>query len=223
MAIVSHNDLTLGLRGRVGKYLVFRTFGGKTIASHTPRKPDPGKQSDAQRKTRATFREAAAWAVQTLRDPEQRRYFEQRASAAGLTNAYTAAVQHRMRWSGGLHDDRVSIEDKPVIDEEPKSTSVVRVSETNLSKEFLDLFHQRSPSFPASVETDLNPTRTHPVEGTAFSTSAKRNLPVPPNIRKVLIRNPKFKPSFKFLGSSHVQGLNENNIWVLDKSARGFL
>lgn len=185
MAIVSHNDLTLGLRGRVGKYLVFRTFGGKTIASHTPRKPDPRKQSDAQRKTRATFREAAAWAVQTLRDPEQRRYFEQRASAAGLTNAYTAAVQHRMRWSGGLHDDRVSIEDKPVLDEEPKSTSVVRASETNLSKEFLDLIRQRSPSFPGSVRTDLNSTRTHPVRGTAFLTFTKRNLLVPAKIRKV--------------------------------------
>ena len=153
MAIVSNNDLTLGLRGRVGKYLVFRTFGGKTIASHTPRKPDPRKQSNAQRKTRATFREAAAWAVQTLRDPEQRRYFEQRARATGLTNAYTAAVKQRMRWSSGLDGDRFSIGEKPVVVEKPTSPSVVRVPETNFSKELSDLFRQRRFFFLASIRS----------------------------------------------------------------------
>jgi hypothetical protein len=170
MAIVSDNDLTLGLRGRVGRYLVFRTFGGKTIVSHTPRKPDPRKQSNAQQKTRATFKEAAAWAVQTLRDPEQRRYFEQRAEATGLTNAYTAAVQQRMRWSSGLDGDRISIGEKPVIDEKPKSPSVVRVP-INFSMELSDLFRQRSFLFPASRKSRkpiLNPTDTHPVVGHIF-------------------------------------------------------
>lgn len=140
MAIVSDNDLTLGLRGRVGKYLVFRSVGGRTIASHSPRRPDPRKQSAAQRKTRATFREAAAWAVQTLRDPEQRRYFNQRARDNGLPNAYTAAVQHRMRWSGGLNDDRVSIK-IPVTAEEPALTSPVRSRKTKVAKDFSFCVH----------------------------------------------------------------------------------
>ncbi len=166
MAIVTNNDLTLGLRGRVGKYLVFRTFGGKTIASHTPRRPDPGKQSDAQRKTRTTFREAAAWAVQTLQDPEQRRYFEQRARDTGLTNAYTAAVQERMRSSRGLNEDRVSIRENTAINEKSKSTPVARAPEASHSKETACLLRQRRFSFPASVASRkpiVNPTRTYPV------------------------------------------------------------
>jgi hypothetical protein len=166
MAIVTDNDLTLGLRGRVGKYLVFRTVGGKTIASHAPRRPDPRKQSDAQRKTRATFREAAAWAVETLRDPEQRRYFELRAKETGLTNAYTAALQERMRYSGGLNDDRVSFREKMVTDEEPTSTTVVSAPEAGRTKGPACRLYQRSFSFPASIASrkpEANPTRTQPV------------------------------------------------------------
>src|SRR5690606_7687602 len=100
MAIVTNNDLTRGLRGRIGKHLVFRTFGGKTIASRAPRKPDPKKESTAQQQTRATFKKAAAWAVGTLQDPERKRYYQQRAEILGLPNAYTAAVKEYM--SGGV-------------------------------------------------------------------------------------------------------------------------
>lgn len=137
MAIVSNNDLTLGLRGRVGKYFVFRTVRGKTVASHSPRRPDPRKQSDAQRKTRAAFREAAAWAVQTLRDPEQRRYFERRAKDLGLPNSYTAAVQQRMRWSSELHGRLILANEKTEIGEASKAMSAFRASKAHLPKENL--------------------------------------------------------------------------------------
>ena len=97
MATVINNDLTRGLRGRVGKWIVFRTRGGKTFAGHAPRKPDPAKQSVAQRQTRSAFREAAAWAVRTLKDPEQREYYLAIAKAESLPNAYTAALRAYMR------------------------------------------------------------------------------------------------------------------------------
>src|SRR5690606_4124182 len=96
MALVTNNDLTQGLRGRVGKYFVFRQVRGRTIACRAPRKPDPKKQSDAQRLTRTRFREAAAWAVLTLSDPERKQYYQQRAEVLGLPNAYTAAVKDYM-------------------------------------------------------------------------------------------------------------------------------
>ena len=97
MAIVANNDLTRGLRGRIGKWLVFRVVRGKTIASRAPRKPDPRKQSAAQRLTRNTFREASAWAVRILRDPDKKQYYADVAKAEALPNAYTAAVREYMR------------------------------------------------------------------------------------------------------------------------------
>ena len=97
MAIVANNDLTRGLRGRIGKWLVFRVVRGKTIASHAPGKPDPRKQSAAQRQTRSTFREASAWAVRILLDPAKKQYYSDMAKAQALPNAYTAAVREYMR------------------------------------------------------------------------------------------------------------------------------
>src|SRR5688572_25512820 len=97
MAIVENNDLTLGLRGKFGKHFVFRSLRGKTIASHAPRKPDLRMQSAAQRKTRTTFREAAAWAVRTLHDPKKKQFYQRRAKELALPNAYTAAVRAYMR------------------------------------------------------------------------------------------------------------------------------
>ena len=97
MAIVDNNDLTRGLRGKVGKFFVFRSLRGKTIASHAPRKPDPRKQSAAQRQTRTMFREAAAWAVQVLRDPKKKQFYQDRAMELALPNAYTAAVRAYLR------------------------------------------------------------------------------------------------------------------------------
>ncbi len=97
MAIVENNDLTRGLRGRVGKWLVFRMVRGKTIASHAPRKPDPRKQSAAQRLTRSTFRDASAWAVRILMDPVKKQYYADIAKAQALPNAYTAAVREYMQ------------------------------------------------------------------------------------------------------------------------------
>ena len=97
MAIVANNDLTRGLRGRIGKWLVFRVVRGKTIASRAPRKPDPRKQSAAQRLTRSTFRDASAWAVRILLDPAKKQYYADVAKAQALPNAYTAAVRDYMR------------------------------------------------------------------------------------------------------------------------------
>jgi hypothetical protein len=97
MAIVDNNDLTRGLRGRVGKFFVFRSLRGKTIVSHAPQKPDPRRQTVAQRQTRTTFREAAAWAVHILRDPKKKRFYQDRAKELALPNAYTAAVRAYMR------------------------------------------------------------------------------------------------------------------------------
>ena len=122
MAIVLDNDITQGLRGRIGKFMVFRSLRGKTIASHAPKKPDPRKQSAIQRQTRMRFREAAAWAVHTLRDPKQKHFYQDRAKQLALPNAYTAAVRDYMRGNtkrGEIKTDATLQVGKLVFDGKP--------------------------------------------------------------------------------------------------------
>ena len=74
MATVAANDLIDGLRGALGKVLVFKTMHGKTFVSHRARKPDKKKESEAQRNTRTNFRLATEWARKVLLEPEKKAY-----------------------------------------------------------------------------------------------------------------------------------------------------
>lgn len=96
MARVFNNVLTSGVRGRIGNQLVFRVVNGVTIVSHAPAKPDRRKETEAQRKTRTTFRVATQWAKSQLVNPERRDYYTRLARSWNLTNAYTAAIKDYM-------------------------------------------------------------------------------------------------------------------------------
>jgi Glycosyl transferase family 8 C-terminal len=97
MAQVSGNMLTTGLRGKIGKLLVFRLIRGKTFASHAPCKPDKSKETVAQRQTRTRFKDASQWAKKVLLDANTLAYYKQRAKALELPNAYTAAIKDYLR------------------------------------------------------------------------------------------------------------------------------
>src|SRR5918995_4808093 len=97
MATVVNNDLVRGFRGKFGNDVVFKTMRGKTFASPPARRPVKKKESEAQRNTRSTFRKAAEWAQITLLNPEKKTYYQQRAKALKLPNAYTAAITDYMR------------------------------------------------------------------------------------------------------------------------------
>lgn len=97
MATVANNDVVEGFSGKFGNDLVFRTMRGKTFVSPPPRKTNKKKESEAQRNTRVNFRNAADWAQITLLNPERKAYYQQRAKALKLPNAYTAAVTDYMR------------------------------------------------------------------------------------------------------------------------------
>jgi hypothetical protein len=92
MALVTNNDLTLGLRGKMGEF-VYRRINGKTFSSRAPRKPDKSKETVRQRQTRNNFRDASAWAKRVLLDPEQKAFYTLQAHALELPNAYTAAIK----------------------------------------------------------------------------------------------------------------------------------
>jgi len=97
MATVATNVLINGLSGKFGSTLLFKTLRGKTIVSAVPRKPDKKKESEAQRTTRSTFQKATRWAQTILLDAEKKAYYQERARALKLPNAYTAAITDYMR------------------------------------------------------------------------------------------------------------------------------
>jgi hypothetical protein len=66
------------------------------VMSRKPGKQDPTKQSEARKKTRSKFKEAAAWATMIRRDPEKKAYYQQLAKQWGLTNDYIAAIRDYM-------------------------------------------------------------------------------------------------------------------------------
>jgi len=97
MATITANPVIRGFRGKFGDDIVFRTMRGRTFASPPARKPVKKKESEAQRNTRVTFRNAADWAQTVLLNPEKKAYYQQRAKALKLPNAYTAAITDYMR------------------------------------------------------------------------------------------------------------------------------
>lgn len=97
MATVANNSLMKGLRGTFGNQLVFRQMNGKTLVAPKGRTPDRKKETPAQRNTRSTFKQATQWAHHVLQDPKQKEYYQQRAKALKLPNAYTAAITDYMR------------------------------------------------------------------------------------------------------------------------------
>lgn len=97
MASITSNIITKGLQGRLGDALVFKTMHGKTFVSIPARLPDKQKASAAQRTTRVNFQQASQWAQLILLNPEQKTYYQQRAKALKLPNAYTAALTDYMR------------------------------------------------------------------------------------------------------------------------------
>jgi hypothetical protein len=96
MAKVSDNMLITGLRGKLGRLFVFRIIRGETIVSHAPRKPDKSKETELQRRTRTTFRDASRWAKIEVRDPEKKKHYQACARDWGVTSAYTAAIKDYM-------------------------------------------------------------------------------------------------------------------------------
>lgn len=94
---VIDNPLMKNVRGALGQTVYFRQRFGKTEMCNMPTKPDKSKETDAQRATRYTFREAAYYAKNSLKDPAQKAYYERQAKKLNLPNAYTAALTDYMR------------------------------------------------------------------------------------------------------------------------------
>ena len=95
MALVKENALIKGLSGLLGRQLLFKVVGGRTVVCKAPARPRV--QSEKQRVNREKFRRASAWARQQLSHHDRLEYYRTLARQHQLPNAYTAAVAEHMR------------------------------------------------------------------------------------------------------------------------------
>ena len=95
MARLIQNSPLQGLRGTLGKDLVFRQWGKETLVSMKPQHYK--KSSPAQKETRGKFREATEYAKVQMRDPVRKESYTKIAKKLKLPNAYTAAITEFMR------------------------------------------------------------------------------------------------------------------------------
>jgi len=91
MAFIDDNDLTTGIRGGVGKQLVFRRYKKQTVVS---RKAKPGSlaPSPEQSGVRSKFLSASRYASTKLLEPEIKAEYTLIARMKDSSNAYATAV-----------------------------------------------------------------------------------------------------------------------------------
>ena len=89
MAQVKDNIITKGLSGRVGKNIVFKNYGSKTVVSAYPDMSNI-KLSAKQKKENNRFKEAMAYAKGQMGDPDSGAAYKARAT--GLQKPHNVAI-----------------------------------------------------------------------------------------------------------------------------------
>jgi len=88
MAESKNNYVMFGMSGKLGKLLVFRQRGGKTIATAVPTRTSAF--TEEQLEIQSKFKEAAAWARGILKNAENRKFYSSLATAG--QSAFNMAI-----------------------------------------------------------------------------------------------------------------------------------
>lgn len=88
MAQSKNNYVMHGMSGKLGKLLVFRQRGGKTIATAIPNRSAAYTQE--QLEVQSKFKEAASWARGILKNADNRKYYN--SLATGGQSAFNMAI-----------------------------------------------------------------------------------------------------------------------------------
>jgi hypothetical protein len=89
MAEVKDNIITQGMSGNVGKQIVFKRYGNRTIVSKMPDMSEV-KKSKKQQDENMKFREAAGYARSQMADPVSKAEYQ--AKVKGMQRAYNLAI-----------------------------------------------------------------------------------------------------------------------------------
>jgi len=95
MAYTENNPCMQNVSGKLGDTIVIKQYNGKTVYCKKSR--PGGKESPAQKQNRDQFREASAWAKQSLLNPVYAESFSLEAKRLMLRGAYTAALRFKLR------------------------------------------------------------------------------------------------------------------------------
>jgi hypothetical protein len=88
MAQSKNNYVMHGMSGKLGKLLVFRQRGGKTIATAIPNRS--AAYTEEQLEVQSKFKEAASWARGILKNADNRKYYN--SLATGGQSAFNMAI-----------------------------------------------------------------------------------------------------------------------------------
>jgi hypothetical protein len=88
MAQSKNNYVMFGMSGKLGKLLVFRQRGGKTIAASIPNRS--AAFTEEQLEIQSKFKEAASWARGILKNAENRKFYS--SLATGDQSAFNMAI-----------------------------------------------------------------------------------------------------------------------------------
>lgn len=91
MALVNKNLATQGLSGTLGRMLVFRRVGDKTVVSTVPSSSSKAP-SVAQQNQRDKFQQAILYAKAQMDDPLMKADYESKVKGDGTPSAYNIAV-----------------------------------------------------------------------------------------------------------------------------------
>lgn len=89
MAEVKDNIITQGMSGNVGKQIVFKRYGNRTIVSKMPDMSNV-KKSKKQKDQNLKFREAAGYARSQMANPVSKAEYQ--AKVKGMQRAYNLAI-----------------------------------------------------------------------------------------------------------------------------------
>ena len=96
MAIVKNNVVTKGLSGKLGRDLLFKVYGEKTVVCAYPR-PSNVAPSVRQLSCRERFARAVAQVRFWLKDTEKRAFLERLRKQWGSFSAYHAGIRYFMK------------------------------------------------------------------------------------------------------------------------------
>ena len=106
MAIVKNNVVTKGLSGTLGRDLVFKVYGEKTVVCAYPR-PSSVAPSVRQLSCRERFARAVALVRFWLKDTEKRAFLERLRKQWGSFSAYHAEIRYLMKQASAAASARV--------------------------------------------------------------------------------------------------------------------
>jgi hypothetical protein len=151
MAIVDNNIIIEGIKGKLGKMLVFRQRNGKTIVSAMPQKTN-SPPSPAQKTRRTKFKQAVQYAQSVMQNPETSAWYTARLGAH--QSVYHAALSDYLHAPQIVNIDVASYQgkagDQILIELAPKS----RATTVTLS-----LYHpegqlaEEAPALPCTEDT----------------------------------------------------------------------